>query len=683
MLRKGLYTLFTIVPVLLILCSFFLSCSSSSPSQNPVSPSITDSQQLNNGSDRILWGYWEGVVSDSLDSVAMSPVRNANFHLNARRMLENTWCTECLKVLGGHANPEKTILYVDIEITHPYADIYYTGFDVRGILITNGSMYFPAMDETIAYTKMGDFTCINPDGYTKFWNTNDFPPGSGPFPILEYSKGNFAWPGKFSATVNPFIKFSEEPRDHFPAGGSITRTFELNIIPGPMWFGYAVDASWEPPLVEPVTDIWTDFPPTANALEPSVLSVYNPDEPVTSNIADYAHYRFWLVDRQSSLIYVISDCPFQMECPVLFDGVYMARPDSYSNWDEYLWKEFWGNVRFYNRKGTEPGIYPVLFRIKDPRPDKWLGDINFCYHFSEVPVVEPAGEKIKGLMAYKARLGEDGQDNVWLMDLDNAAQYQTTDFKVPTELGEVRINPSGTHILWDSGTSVWDHGITVHQVGGGKTFISPSGAYDGDADFHPDGQHILVASGVGSSSTTTLWSMRYDGSERTYIATAPHPISDPRWSPDGSMIVMTLDDDPDPGENSLYIYDISLGEFKKIADAPGLDENPSWSPVPVDSNYLVAFDSDRYTLQWEPRPHDLCFVDPETGLIVKHIGFGFNGLHVSLSPQCEWLVIGSKHYDSNQMGSGIAFINYETEEYYILLENGDMYYSSPSWCWTW
>ena len=190
----------------------------------------------------------------------MVPARGVEIHLNARQFLEDAPCQDCLKVVKVQKDMSSMVLTATIQMTHPFTGLAkYTGFDVRGVVITNGSHVFPTLSVTMPDVTMGDFTLINPDGYTRMWNTVDFPRGSGPLNILEYSKGKFATAGGFTGTVNPYIEFSEDPRSSFPAGGSMLKDFQLKIVPGGVKFGYAVDASWAPPTIDPPTDLMSGF----------------------------------------------------------------------------------------------------------------------------------------------------------------------------------------------------------------------------------------------------------------------------------------------------------------------------------------------------------------------------------------------------------------------------------------
>ena len=47
----------------------------------------------------------------------------------------------------------------------------------------------------------------------------------------------------------------------------MTRDFIFKLVPGEIRFGYAIDASWVPPDVDPPQDIVTDFPLNAKNLD--------------------------------------------------------------------------------------------------------------------------------------------------------------------------------------------------------------------------------------------------------------------------------------------------------------------------------------------------------------------------------------------------------------------------------
>jgi hypothetical protein len=179
---------------------------------------------------------------------------------------------------------------LSVQITHPFPGLRrYTGFDVKGIVMFQGSREFdlnppssPFYPENyrVSSRLLGDPELLNADGYTFRW-CPEFDIGSS-MPIFNY------WPGKYSngtptANVNGFLNYySDENRHMFECDASLSRTYHIWLPPGPLVVGYAVEACWEPPLVNPVINPAEDFPITANQPEPYYFNVViNDGQPVT------------------------------------------------------------------------------------------------------------------------------------------------------------------------------------------------------------------------------------------------------------------------------------------------------------------------------------------------------------------------------------------------------------------
>jgi len=251
--------------------------------------SAAQSSAIDEGPYR-LWGEWDMFISADHERVDVVPKRTARFHLNALKFLEET-CTNCLQILSVRNNHDGTI-DLTIRITHPFRGYpQYTGFDVKGIIMFDGSYEFPKTDEDeqipvpgtsflISWREMGDPEVVNADGLTFRWNP-EWDEGSSR-PILNY------WPGRWSngtptAHINAYLNFySHEERHMFAHDRSVTRTYHIWLPPEPIVAGYAVEACWEPPNVTPVTDPLTDFPVTANQPEAYLFEtvVYN-GNPIT------------------------------------------------------------------------------------------------------------------------------------------------------------------------------------------------------------------------------------------------------------------------------------------------------------------------------------------------------------------------------------------------------------------
>jgi len=252
----------------------FVGCSTDNPLQPVARPDAISSQSASPdpSQGRTLWGIWEIAVNPRTLTAEVSPVRHGAFHANVRKFLEESPCSNCLKVVPPIL-PKPYGLDVTIAITHPFAGATdLMGFDVRGIIMLQGEYSFPNLGCVTTRIPGDGFALRNPDGYTPIFNAADYTkPG-----ILGYSKGKMVPPiwGDPLDTLNAFKAYysagqseDEGGRRAFFSGDQVTRTYEIQVTPGlPFKFWYAVDASWEPPVGDPPYDV-SDFPPSANCPE--------------------------------------------------------------------------------------------------------------------------------------------------------------------------------------------------------------------------------------------------------------------------------------------------------------------------------------------------------------------------------------------------------------------------------
>ncbi len=235
-----------------------------------------------------LWGEWDFYIDESHEKIDVVPKRYSRFHLNALKFLEE-YCTDCISIEGLENNGDGTI-DLTVSITHPFPGMpQYTGFDVKGIIMFEGSRIFefqtvvsPIYPEDFRASSrwLGDPELLNADGYTCRWSPW-WDSGSS-MPIFNY------WPGKHSngtpsANVNGYMNYySNENRHMFESDAKVTRMYHISLPPGPLVVGYAIEACWVPPLVTPVINPAVDFPITANQPEPYYFNVvFNDGEPVT------------------------------------------------------------------------------------------------------------------------------------------------------------------------------------------------------------------------------------------------------------------------------------------------------------------------------------------------------------------------------------------------------------------
>jgi hypothetical protein len=190
-----------------------LGCNGRSPvTPHPLSPDQAGAQvsaATEDGPHR-LWGEWTLFFNAERTQVDVVARRQGRFHLNATKILE-TSCGDCLQITHIHNNGDGTI-NLTVRIKHPFpGHPEFTGFDVKGIIMFNGSHYlnwasfdvWPYWDEfVISWRETGDPEVLNPDGYTPRWSPS-WDSGSSA-PIFSY------WPGKYSngtptANVNAFL----------------------------------------------------------------------------------------------------------------------------------------------------------------------------------------------------------------------------------------------------------------------------------------------------------------------------------------------------------------------------------------------------------------------------------------------------------------------------------------------
>ncbi len=272
---------------------------------NPTAPSTTNGAELSatvtngrNASERfdphMLWGEWDLLFSADHTQVDVIPKRTGRFHLNATKFLE-TYCSDCLEIINIKNNGDDTI-DLTVQITHPFPDNpEYTGFDVKGIIMFDGSYVIPFAAQyvypygtsvnpsffNVSWAERGDPEVLNEDGYSVLW-TPWWDSGST-LPMFNY------WPGKYSngspsANINAYKNFyTDEDRHMFRVDGQVNRIYTICLPPGPVVAGYAIDACWAPPDVTPVTDPANDFPITANQPEPyHFRQVWNNGDPITT-----------------------------------------------------------------------------------------------------------------------------------------------------------------------------------------------------------------------------------------------------------------------------------------------------------------------------------------------------------------------------------------------------------------
>ena len=162
------YSHFAVIIALGLLLS--LACASGSTvGAGPTAPTLgqTSGAWVDAGSaGHNLWGYWQVSVDPASLECEVVPLRQAEGHWNVLQFLEQAPCKDCFKLKGVSPNPDGT-LNVDVSIKHPFANKNFTGFDVRGIAMFNGSHTFPLSGLRMSDRTLGDGELLNADGYMR------------------------------------------------------------------------------------------------------------------------------------------------------------------------------------------------------------------------------------------------------------------------------------------------------------------------------------------------------------------------------------------------------------------------------------------------------------------------------------------------------------------------------------
>ncbi len=267
---KKLYTIFAVA---ILLAAFGCSGGSVSPVETAVneSPRIVESGHMPLG----LWQFTADPGNESLDAV---PLRMGEMHLNALHFLEPP---PYLYLTVENLHFSGNVIDVDVVLRHPFLGLnQYTGFDVCGILISNGSVT-GFTDPALRMAGDGDTRLLNPDGFTRWWNPAEFPHADT---MLGYKDGLLGYPDSeadFNSTLNAYKFFCDdltEPdmplgnidissRCVFSAGQENTRHYTIELGSDGLVFNYAVDASWKFPTGTPPYDVPGDFAAEANRIE--------------------------------------------------------------------------------------------------------------------------------------------------------------------------------------------------------------------------------------------------------------------------------------------------------------------------------------------------------------------------------------------------------------------------------
>jgi len=247
---------------------------------SPEQPGLTGAS----GGSHSCWGFYQFVCDSQTETIDIIPLREAYMHLNALPFLEPPALVN-LSLESLEFNED--LIEADIGLRHPFLGLdEFSGFDVSGIVISNGS-YSGYSDTDINIAGPGDFYLANADGHARWWNPEEFPVNDGT--MFAYNDGLLGAPDSlfdFNSTINGYKYFADglDPDDPvtdmntanrglFSAGQKNIRHYTLDMGTAGLIFNYAIDACWvfpdgPSPWVAP-----DDFAPEANRIEPYLVDV--------------------------------------------------------------------------------------------------------------------------------------------------------------------------------------------------------------------------------------------------------------------------------------------------------------------------------------------------------------------------------------------------------------------------
>ena len=356
-------------------------------------------------SNHVSLGVYEITLDRTNWTADVALKRQPQWHVNVKDFLLPPFCpdNDCLVIANFVPGPLPDSYQFDGILKHPFPDPNLDGFDVRGIGIFKPNTTFPSGG--VPYGII-----LNPDGYTRLWNTSPYVSGSDLNPFKAYWTKNDA----------------SENKRRFEGGKSDTRQYIVQFPPGGGTFEFdlAIDASYEfPDLVIP------DDPLTSpNSWEPFEISAF-----ITGDLLEtqgsQAQFDVYLFDWQNN------PGVATIESPALFTGaVDLGNPIEVTGF-RYSYQ-----VSLTNQNGATPGKYPILLKCVDGlngQDPYGLELIAYNIFTVEVkpfvgpkpPVAKAKADKIEALIGELITFNAtesfdpDGEISTYAWDLDDDGSY--------------------------------------------------------------------------------------------------------------------------------------------------------------------------------------------------------------------------------------------------------------------
>jgi hypothetical protein len=262
-----------------------------SPSTPVDNPAAVQASEI--AGNRHLWGLWHVILDPSTATAEVVPMRTASVGVNVTQFMSPPISPTNMISFDfdiGASDFASGLFVLDVTLKHPFPGLdKYRGFDVRGIFFSDADSSLPG-DGALTYAGESGSHLLNPDGYTRWWNSSEFiQPG-----LFGFTPGKLAPPTHPTAILSPYKYFCDdlgpesplsdvtlENRGTFSSSNANSRRYEIQfkMDAGKVVFdfNYAVDASWEDLGPDATSFEVSDFPLSANCNEAWWVSLSSGD----------------------------------------------------------------------------------------------------------------------------------------------------------------------------------------------------------------------------------------------------------------------------------------------------------------------------------------------------------------------------------------------------------------------
>jgi len=402
---------------LLVAALLLPTISGCSGSSSPVSPDTlpqngdTVTVVCSASARTFLWGAWNVNLDLNGAGAEFIPERNTAFTCNVTHFVEGPPLEMYAKLVDWEVHQESTAVTMDIFMKNPFATDNYTGFDVMGVFMGDGSDVFPG-PQNFNIPGPDDQQLLNPDGYTRWFNWTEF---SGvQSKLFGYGPFSGSLPGYFpSAVLCPYkyyadgIESTEDAFDYlignavlrgsYGSQSTNSRRYEMRFpTDGDINFQLAVVAHWVANVNQPdPPGNLFDFPIEANADEAPLIRIENDSTVYYINESDNGgHVRLNLSpwDWSAGLTSIVME-EYQVYCySDAWDGPYEVDMTPVYNTLKYF--TFKTKIPVTNIHSRDP--IPVWIGVMYPDLD-YSNNFGFengadgnlaSYFYTEVPVLD-------------------------------------------------------------------------------------------------------------------------------------------------------------------------------------------------------------------------------------------------------------------------------------------------------